>query len=103
MTTWLLEAYGTDSRYGNDVRYRTYTVSRKRAEAFARIPRIQFTDSGHGIVFHATELPPRAKRLPVVYGLSDYITEHLRTDDAQASSPETANRGGVPGGESESR
>jgi len=78
MTTWLLEAYGTDCRYGDDVRYRAYTTSRKKAEAFSRIPRIQFTDSGHGIVFHASELPPRTKRLPLRNGLSDHIREHLR-------------------------
>ncbi len=77
MTTWLLEACGTDSHYGDDVRYRAYTTSRKRAEAFGRIPRIQFTDSGHGIVFHATELLPRRKRLPLRHGLSDYIREHM--------------------------
>ena len=76
MTTWLLEAYGTDSRYGPDVRYRAYTTSQKRAEVFSSIPRIQFTDSGHGIVFHATALPPRAKRLPTISGLADYIREH---------------------------
>ena len=78
MTTWLLEAYGTDYRYRDDVRYRAYTTSRKKAEAFARIPRIQFTDSGHGIVFTATELPPRTKRLPLRHGLTDYIAEHSR-------------------------
>lgn len=78
MSVWLLEAYATDSRYGADVRYRAYTTSRKKAEAFARIPRIQFSDSGHGIVFHATEWPRRAKRLELRYGLSDYVDEHLR-------------------------
>lgn len=77
MSTWMLEAYGTDSRYGDDVRHRSYTRSRKKAEAFARIPRIQFTDSGHGIVFRAEELARGTRRLPVRYGLSDYIAEHL--------------------------
>lgn len=77
MTTWLLEAYGTDSRYVDDVRYRSYTTSQRKAEAFARIPKIQFSDSGHGIVFHATELLPRTKKLPARSGLSDYIREHM--------------------------
>ena len=77
MTTWMLEAYGTDSRYHDDVRHRSYTRSQKKAEAFARIPRIQFTDSGHGIVFHAEELPPRTRRLPERRGLADYISEHM--------------------------
>lgn len=71
--TWVLEAYDTDCR---DVRHRSYTTSRKKAEAFDRIPRIQFSDSGHGIVFSATELAPRTKRLPLYRGLSDYIREH---------------------------
>ena len=77
MTTWLLEAFGTDSRYRDDVRHRSYTTSRKKAEAFGRIPRIQFSDSGHGIVFHALELPPRTRRLPERRGLAEYIREHL--------------------------
>ena len=34
----------------NDVRYREYTTSVRKAEAFKNIPKIQFTDSGHGIV-----------------------------------------------------
>jgi len=77
MTTWLLEAYGTDSRYSDDVRFRAYTTSRKKAEAFKAIPRIQFTDSGHGIVFWAEELPPRTPRKPTRRGLTDYISEHM--------------------------
>lgn len=75
MSVWVLEAYGTDSRYGDDVRYRAYTTSAKRAEEFAKIPRIQFTDSGHGIVFVAR--PHSGKRLPVRRALSDYIGEQL--------------------------
>jgi hypothetical protein len=82
VTTWMLEAYGTDSRYADDVRYRAYTRSAKKAEAFRRIPRIQFTDRGHGIVFTATEVPPRTKRLPLRYSLSDYIAEALATTRA---------------------
>lgn len=79
MTTWLLEGYGTDSRYGGDVRYRAYTTSRKKAEAFNKIPRIQFTDSGHGIEFIAIELAPRTKRLPLHFGLYDYVRDNLNT------------------------
>ena len=78
MPTWMLEGYGTDSRYGDDVRYRAYTRSRAKAEWFGRIPRIQFTDSGHGIVFVATELAPRTKRLPLRHSLSDYVREHMQ-------------------------
>ena len=77
MTTWLLEAFNTDSRYRDDIRYRAYTTSKRKAEAFDRIPKIQFTDSGHGIVFAATELPPRTRRLPTLSGLSEYVREHM--------------------------
>ena len=85
MTTWLLEAYGTDSRYGSDVRYRAYTTSRTKAEKFTRIPRIQFTDSGHGIVFHAEELPPRTRRLSPIYSLSDYVREQMAALSGEGS------------------
>ena len=76
MTTWLLEAFGTDSRYPDDVRFRAYTTSHKKAEAFDRIPKIQFSDSGHGIVFAARELPPRTRKLDTRHGLADYVREH---------------------------
>lgn len=49
MAVWMLEAYDTD---GRNARCREYTTSRTKAEAWARIPRIDFTDSGHGIVFN---------------------------------------------------
>lgn len=80
MTTWLLEAFNTDRSYPDDVRYRGYTTSRRKAEAFGRVPKIQFTDSGHGIVFHAVELARGTKRLPAISGLSDYLDEHLRVE-----------------------
>jgi hypothetical protein len=34
----------------SDVRYREYTTSVRKAEAFRNIPKIKFTDNGHGIV-----------------------------------------------------
>lgn len=43
MSTWMLEAYGTDSRYRDDVRHRSYTRSKRKAEAFSRIPRIRLS------------------------------------------------------------
>ena len=72
---WELEAYNIDSRYGSDVRYREYTSSRKRAEAFNKIPKIQFTDSGHGIFFYAR--PHKGRRKPRIITLSDYVREEL--------------------------
>lgn len=49
---WQLEAYDTEMR---EARCREYTTSRRTAELWERIPRIQFTDSGHGIEFIARE------------------------------------------------
>jgi len=72
---WELTAYNTDSRYQNDIRYREYTASKKKAEAFKKIPKIQFTDSGHGIVFSAW--PHKGARKPNIYILKDYVKEHL--------------------------
>ena len=66
-----LEAYNTDSRYMNDIRYRKYTSSKKEAELFRKIPKIQFSDSGHGIVFSATE--HCGKRKPLISILHDYV------------------------------
>lgn len=75
MTVWLLEAYGTDRRYSDDVRYRAYTTSARKAELFDRIPRIQFTDSGHGIVFRSA--PHHGRRQPLRHGLADYVREQM--------------------------
>lgn len=77
MPVWELIGYNTDSRY-DDVRHREYTQSEKRADAFAQIPKIQFTDSGHGIVFAARE--HSGKRKPTV-NLS-YVGEQLALMDA---------------------
>lgn len=72
---YLLQAYNTDSRYPWDVRYREYTSSKRKAEAFDKIPKIQFTDSGHGIVFSARE--HHGKRKPTIHEVSTYVYEHL--------------------------
>jgi len=69
-----LIGYNTDQRY-NDVRYREYTISKKKAELFSQIPKIQFTDSGHGIVFSAR--PHKGKKKPRVTVLLDYVEENL--------------------------
>ena len=70
-----LEAYNTDCRYQQDVRYRQYTTSKKKAEVFERIPKIQFTDSGHGIVFSA--MIHSGKRKPTISILRDYVRKHI--------------------------
>ena len=66
-----LVGYNTDCRYQQDIRYRDYTTSKKKADAFNKIPKIQFTDSGHGIVFLSREL--RGHRKPIIHILSDYV------------------------------
>jgi len=70
-----LIAYNTDSRYPDDVRYRSFTSSEKLARLFNLIPKIQFTDSGHGIVFSAR--PLSGKRLPRRDELFRYVNEQL--------------------------
>ena len=70
-----LIAYNTDSRYPDDIRYRRYTSSKRLANNFAKIPKIQFTDSGHGIVFlarehHGHEYPERSE-------IYDYVNTKL--------------------------
>lgn len=67
-----LEAYST-ANY-SDIRYRAYTTSKKKADAFESIPKIQFTDSGHGIVFSAHLV---SKRKPTNNSLSEYVRKHL--------------------------
>ena len=70
-----LEAYNTDSRYDNDIRYRKYTGSKKEAELFTKIPKIQFSDSGHGIVFHSQE--HSGKRKSTIHILEFHVMEEM--------------------------
>ena len=70
-----LVAYNTDQRY-DDVRYRRYTNSKKKAEAFEKIPKIQFTDSGHGIVFCTREHSGLRKQ--TCSQLADYVRKHMK-------------------------
>ena len=74
MAVWELIGFNTDQRY-SDVRWREYTRSKRKAERFAQIPKIQFSDSGHGIVFDA-RLHSGARK-PVVRVLSEYVAEHM--------------------------
>ena len=84
MTVYLLEAYNTNSRYSSDIRYREYTTSKRRAELFDKIPKIQFSDSGHGICFSATE--HKGHREPRRTELSNYVTEQM----AKLTPPKTS-------------
>ena len=56
---WSLEAYNTETR---TVLYRKYTSSKRLAEKFKLIPKIQFSDSGHGIVFSSFRHEGRGRR-----------------------------------------
>jgi len=71
-----LVGYNTDSRY-DDIRYREYTNNKKKAELFNKIPKMQFTDSGHGIVFEACELELRTRRKPTIKTMSSYVIEQM--------------------------
>lgn len=76
MTVYVLEAYNTDSRYPDDVRYREYTSSKKRADLFKRIPKIQFSDSGHGICFWSHEFK-KGQRKELRRELLSYVYEQM--------------------------
>lgn len=71
--TWELTAVDTQTR---NVRHREYTNSSVRAQAWNRIPRIQFSDSYHGIIFVTARHHAR-KRLPYITALQDHVSKHL--------------------------
>lgn len=80
MTIYALEMRSTEN--WNDVRYREYTTSERKAIRFKQlVPRIGFTDSGHGIVPTVKEVPGR--NLQRVY----LLTSHVRK--AMASTTES--------------
>jgi hypothetical protein len=56
---WKLEGYNTETQR---VQHRQYTRSKRLAERWQHIPKIQFSDSGHGIVFTVEEVPFRHRQ-----------------------------------------
>lgn len=78
MTTFCLEMRST-ADWSGDCRYRAYTTNAKKAEAFKSIPKIRFTDSGHGIVPSVREHKGRRER--EIRTLSDYVREHAVVAD----------------------
>lgn len=76
MASWELLAYSTALR--TDIRYRAYTRSRAVAEKFTKIPRINFTDSGHGIVFYAYEMRLGEQRKLTCGILREYVNKHMK-------------------------
>jgi hypothetical protein len=70
---WLLEMHSTAD--WSDVRYREYTSSKAKALAFERVPKIKFTDSGHGIVPFVRE--HKGRRQPTIKLLADHVNKAL--------------------------
>lgn len=80
MAVWALIGFSTEE-YGDDaVRHREYTSSVSTAKLFSQVPRVQFTDSGHGIVFSA--YPHRGKRKPV--RRMEHVAKHMARLRAEA-------------------
>lgn len=71
MSTFCLELRSTQN--WNDVRYRSYTKSESVAERFRSVPKITFTDSGHGIVPTVSE----GRRGEPVSVLKEHVEAHM--------------------------
>lgn len=76
MSTYVLEMRSTAN--WQDVRYREYTTSAKKAEIFRDVPKIQFTDSGHGIV-PAVREHIKGPREPRNMMLADHVQDYIAT------------------------
>lgn len=73
MTTYCLEMRSTAD--WQDVRYREYTTSKRKAELFKKVPKIAFTDSGHHIIPHVKEHAGR--KLPRNMILCDHVQDAI--------------------------
>jgi len=82
MTTFCLEMRSTAN--WQDCRYREYTTSVKKAELFKSVPKIQFTDSGHGIVPHVRE--HRGHREPRNMLLRDHVQDYITAKGREVKS-----------------
>jgi hypothetical protein len=80
MTTFVLEMRSTDN--WQDVRYREYTTSTKKAAIFKTVPKIAFTDSGHGII--PTVREHSGRREPRNMMLADHVQDHIKLVGQQA-------------------
>lgn len=87
MTLWECTGTSTEEHGEHAVRHRSYTTSKRTADLFARIPRIDFTDSGHGVVFHARVVGynERPRRKPTRH--MDYVDDQLRRLRKEAPPP----------------
>lgn len=73
MPTYCLEMRSTDN--WQDVRYREYTTSKKKAELFKQVPKIRFTDSAHHIIPFVKE--HRGRREPRNMLLQDHVQSSI--------------------------
>lgn len=81
MTLWCLEMCSTEDQ---EVRYREYTKSLGRAGMFIKIDKLQFTNSGHGVVPVVREWSGR--RLPAVLALQKWVDEKMEALQREAFS-----------------
>lgn len=76
----------------SDCRYREYTNGQRRAERFKKVSRIQFSDSGHGIIPVVTECKSRGCRGPEIDVLSDHVRETMAPPEPPPKRTSTAQR-----------
>lgn len=77
MTIYMMEMRNTER--WDDCRYREYTTSAAKAEKFLKVPKIQFVDSGHGMVPTVSEV--RSRKLPRIdghYSNINHVREHMK-------------------------
>lgn len=74
MPTYCLELRST-ANWNTDIRYRQYTTSEKTVRFFKTFPKINFTDSGHGIV-PSVSLVSGSKRKPNIRSLWEEVEAH---------------------------
>lgn len=74
MTTYVLEMRSTAD--WQHIRYREYTTSAKKAKLFENVPRISFTDSGHGIVPHVREHSGHREHRNML--LADHVQDYIK-------------------------
>jgi len=73
MTTFCLEMRSTAN--WDDIRYREYTTSKRKAELFKDVPKIRFTDSGHHIIPVVKE--HRGPKQPRNMLLQDHVVDAI--------------------------
>jgi len=83
MTTFCLEMRSTQD--WNDVRYREYTTSSRKAELFKTVPKIRFTDSAHHIVPCVREHKGRREQRNMI--LADHVQDYITAKGREAKIP----------------